>query len=90
LDFHVYSPRLTRQPGERPQTSRLIRLQAEKGEVLTNLLHQSVKVEGAGPRLLCLLDGRRNREQLAADLPAGPDEIDAALAQFARLALLEA
>jgi methyltransferase-like protein/2-polyprenyl-3-methyl-5-hydroxy-6-metoxy-1,4-benzoquinol methylase len=90
LDFHVYSPRLTRLPGEHPQTSRLVRLQAEKGEVLTNLLHQSVKVEGAGPRLLCLLDGRRNREQLAADLPASPDEIDAALAQFARLALLEA
>jgi methyltransferase-like protein/ubiquinone/menaquinone biosynthesis C-methylase UbiE len=90
LDFHVYSPRLTRQPGERPQTSRLVRLQAQKGEVLTNLLHQSVKVEGIGLRLLCLLDGRRNREQLSAEMPASPDEIEAALAQFARLALLEA
>ena len=90
LDLHSHMPRLANLPGERPRTTPLNRLQARKGEVLTNLLHHAVKVEGPGERLLSLLDGRRTRAELVAELNASPAEIDEALAKLARLALIEA
>jgi hypothetical protein len=90
LDLHAYMPRLTRRPGERPKTSSLIRLQASRGEVLTNLLHHAVKVEGQGERLLTMLDGQRTRAELAAELNASLAEIDEALRKLTRLALIEA
>jgi methyltransferase-like protein len=90
LDLHAYMPRLTSRPGERPKTSPLIRMQAGRGQVLTNLLHQAVRVEGQGERLLSLLDGQRTRAQLAAELNASSAEIDEALAKLTRLALIEA
>lgn len=90
LDLHARKPRLTSRPGERPRTSPLIRLQAGRGDVVTSLLHQAVKVEGQGERLLSLLDGRRTRAELAAELDASLADIDEALAKLARLALIEA
>ena len=90
LDLHANKPRLTGRPGEQPRTSPLIRLQAGRGGVVTSLLHEAVKVEGQGERLLSLLDGRRARAELAAELNASLAEIDEALAKLARLALIEA
>jgi methyltransferase-like protein/SAM-dependent methyltransferase len=90
LDLHVHRSRATSHPGENPLTSPLARWQAAKGGVLTNLIHQSVKVEGDGLQLLARLDGKRNRGDLARELRASPEEIDQALAHLAALALLEA
>jgi methyltransferase-like protein/2-polyprenyl-3-methyl-5-hydroxy-6-metoxy-1,4-benzoquinol methylase len=90
LDLHTHKPRLANRPGERPRTTPLIRLQAGKGQVLTNLLHHAVKVEGQGERLLSLLDGRRTRADLAAEMNSSLADIDEALAKLARLALIEA
>lgn len=90
LDLHFYPLRVTRQPGDHPSASPLARWQAKQGVVLTNLLHQPVKVEGDGLRLLSMLDGRRSRVELAAELQASPAEIDEALKHLASLALLEA
>jgi methyltransferase-like protein len=90
VDLHAYKPRLTSRPGEQPRTSPLIRWQAGRGDVVTNLLHDAVKIEGQGERLLSLLDGRRTRADLAAELNASPADIDEALAKLARLALIEA
>lgn len=90
LDLHSYMPRLTNSPGERPTTTPLIRLQAGKGEVITSLLHQAVKVEGQGERLLTLLDGRHTRADLAAELNGSLAEIEEALAKLTRLALIQA
>jgi methyltransferase-like protein/2-polyprenyl-3-methyl-5-hydroxy-6-metoxy-1,4-benzoquinol methylase len=90
LDLHVHRSLATSRPGEYPLTSPLARWQAGKGGVLTNLIHQSVKVEGDGLQLLSLLDGKRNRGDLARELRASPEEIDQALAHLAALALLEA
>ena len=90
LDFHVYAPRVTPQPGDSPQTSLLARLMAKKSGVVTNLLHQSITVEQDGRRLLVLLDGKRNRDQLAAELNTSRAAIDLGLEQLARLALLQA
>jgi len=89
LDLHVYRPRVASRPGDYPLASPLARLQAKRGDVLTNLLHQSVKVEGDGLRLLSLLDGRRNRSALATELQASLEDIDKALAHLAALALLQ-
>jgi hypothetical protein len=90
LDFHAYMPRVTSRPGERPTTTPLIRLQARRGDVVTSLHHQAVKVEGQGERLLSLLDGRRTRAELAEELNASLADIDGALAKLTRLALIEA
>jgi hypothetical protein len=90
VDLHAYKPRLTSRPGEQPRTSPLIRWQAGRGDVVTNLLHDAVKIEGQGERLLSLLDGRRTRADLAAELNASPANIDEALTKLARLALIEA
>lgn len=89
LDLHAYMPRLTKHPGEHPRTTPLIRLQARRGEVLTNLLHQAVKVEGQGERLLSMLDGQCTRADLVAQLNASVAEIDEALGKLTRLALIE-
>jgi methyltransferase-like protein len=90
LDLHAYMPQLTSRPGERPKTSPLIRLQAGRGDVVTSLLHQAVKLEGQGERLLSLLDGRRTRADLAAEMNGSLSEIEEALAKLTRLALIEA
>jgi methyltransferase-like protein len=89
LDLHVYSPSVSARPSHRPRISQLIRLQLKRGGVLTNLLHQSVRVEGDGLQLLSLLDGQRDRETLAMELKVSTAEIDEVLARLARLAVLE-
>jgi hypothetical protein len=58
--------------------------------VVTSLIHETVRVEGQGERLLFLLDGRRTRADLAAELNASFADIDEGLAKLARLALIEA
>ena len=90
LDLHAYKPRLTRCPGERPRTNPLIRLQAGRGDVVTSLIHDAVKVEGQGERLLSLLDGRRTRADLATELNASLADIDEGLEKLARRGLIEA
>jgi hypothetical protein len=56
---------------------------------MTNLLHQTVKIEGDGLQLLTLLDGQRDRASLAAELNVSTAEIDEGLTRLARLAVLE-
>ena len=90
LDLHLHSPGAINTPGGQPRTSPLVRWQARNGSIVTNLLHESMGMEGDGLRLLALLDGHRNRAQLAADWPATPAEIDEALGRLTRLAFLEA
>jgi methyltransferase-like protein len=90
LDLHLHSPGAINTPGGQPRTSPLVRWQARNGSIVTNLLHESMGMEGDGLRLLALLDGHRNRAQLAADWQATPAEIDEALGRLTRLAFLEA
>ena len=45
---HGQASQFTTIVSERPQASRLARLQAKRGEVVTNLLHKSVEIEGRG------------------------------------------
>lgn len=69
VQLHVRPPSLSVRPGERPEASPLARHQAREGPVVTNLRHASVRIEDdLGRRLVELLDGRRDRAALAAEL----------------------
>jgi len=98
VELHLNAPRFALAPGERPIASAVARLQLESGPVVTNLRHDSVRLDDAVPRqLLPLLDGTRDRAALAAVLgdALGPAQgraatLDAHLDQLAKLALLVA
>jgi methyltransferase-like protein len=59
----------------KPRTSALIRRQASEGTRVTNLRHESLRVNDVERRMLALLDGARERreviEQLAAAVHSG-------------------
>jgi SAM-dependent methyltransferase len=96
VQLHASPPRVASRPGERPVASRLARRQAERGDLVTNLRHRSVRLEdGLARRLVTLLDGTRDRAALADEMrPHAPGDVDAALEHslegLARIALLEA
>jgi hypothetical protein len=78
--------------GARPEAAALARWQSLSGPVVTNQRHQAVTLDdGLVRRLLPLLDGRRNRDELrdvlADGAEPGPD-LDASLDALARQALL--
>lgn len=78
VQLHVCPPSLSVSPGERPEASPLARHQAREGRVVTNLRHTTVRIEDdLGRRLVELLDGRRDRSQLAAELRAFLNECGA-------------
>jgi hypothetical protein len=71
---------------EKPEATPNARSEAERGDVVTNLHGDSVRLENAfQTRLLVLLDGTRDRKALARALGA---EIDGELQKLARFALL--
>ena len=98
LQLHLRAPPLATEPGERPVASAVARLQAEAGDIVTTLWHESVKLDDPLARaLLPLLDGTRNRAELVAALGsqleredgASPAEtLEAHLRHFAKIALL--
>ncbi|MBI3858539.1 MAG: methyltransferase regulatory domain-containing protein [Planctomycetes bacterium] len=81
-------------PGERPEASRVARLQLEGGEVVTSLRHLDVRFED--PKFLSLirlLDGTRDRAALrrhleSAGLPTSADALDRLLRHLGRRGLL--
>jgi methyltransferase-like protein/cyclopropane fatty-acyl-phospholipid synthase-like methyltransferase len=67
-ELHLHQTQLATIPGDRPMISSLARHQAEKGQMISTLLHGSVKFEDElGRQLLTLLDGTRDRTRLEAD-----------------------
>jgi len=84
-------------PGERPEASRLARLQLEQRFTATNLRHADVPFEedDALRLLVRLLDGTRDRAALirelgAAGWPVSPEQLETILRKLARSALLVA
>lgn len=69
VQFHVHAPPFATSSGDRPVASALARYQIQRASMITNLLHESVMVEGdlAG-HLLRILDGTRDRTQLLQEL----------------------
>jgi len=69
VSFLQSRPRLTRSVSDRPMASQLARKQSESGLLVTNLLHQTVRLEDeTGAAILRLLDGTRNFDGLVADI----------------------
>lgn len=89
LDLHVYRPQVVKRAGDFPLADRFLRWQAKQGPLLTNRLHQTVKVEDGALNLLPMLDGQQSRLKLADTVGAGYNEIDSILRELAALALLE-
>ena len=96
FQLHVHPPRVKTEPGERPRTSAIARMQAPQDAYVTNLCHNVVVMEDElSRRLLAALDGARDRDALLADLRASgaqvdAEELDRALNGLAKVALLEA
>lgn len=71
VEFHLHTPPCAMAPGAFPTASALARHQIQRHDLLTNLYHQPVKVEGElAKTLLLLLDGTRDRARLASDMAA--------------------
>jgi SAM-dependent methyltransferase len=80
--------------GDRPEASAVARLQAARGAPATNLKHEHGSFNADTLRLFLLLDGKRTRSEIAAEVwPGVPPadslaELDRALRMLARLALM--
>jgi methyltransferase-like protein/cyclopropane fatty-acyl-phospholipid synthase-like methyltransferase len=69
IELHLHEPGFTVEPGDFPLASPLARLQARQGNVVTTLLHLTLKLEDAvALQLLLLLDGTRDRDALVREL----------------------
>lgn len=94
IDLHVRPFPAEMEPGERPVASPVARAQIAAGQTnLFTLDQRAMAFSEPGPRaFLALLDGTRDRAQLAADWAAteygGQVSVDDALSQLARAAML--
>ncbi len=69
IDLHPTAAPLTIEVTERPVASPLARLQAGRQNVVTNLLHRAIKLQGPlASKLVTLLDGSRDRAAILKDL----------------------
>lgn len=69
IELHTRPSQFASNAGERPTASRLARLQAQTGEMVTNLRHATIRLEDdLVRRLLLLLDGTRDRAALLNEL----------------------
>ena len=95
VQLHACPPRPAVAASARPRAWRIARWQAERREAVTNLRHETIRLEDPFARtLLALCDGDRDRDALAAETGAGADasrraQVDETLAMLARYALLE-
>jgi methyltransferase-like protein/2-polyprenyl-3-methyl-5-hydroxy-6-metoxy-1,4-benzoquinol methylase len=76
--------------GPYPMADAVSRYQAQRNGWATNRRHQSIDLAQAESQLLALLDGSRDRADLAAALGEPPECIEQRLARLARDALLVA
>ena len=69
IELHTHPFHFVSEVGERPTASSLARVQAQTSEMVTNLRHESVRLEDdLVRRLLLLLDGTRDRAALLNEL----------------------
>ncbi|WP_157368593.1 methyltransferase regulatory domain-containing protein [Zavarzinella formosa] len=69
IELHGHQPTYREIVAERPKVCPLARLQARLGPMVTNRLHETMRFEDVPSRkLLDLLDGTRDRTQIAAEL----------------------
>jgi hypothetical protein len=97
VELHVAPPDLARRAGTHPEASPLARQQARAGDEVTSLRHAVVRLQDESARhLVGLLDGARDRAELAAAMTARLGKphgdvaaaLDRGLARLAELGLL--
>jgi len=72
LDIQATPADVAAEVAEQPRTTRLIRLQAERGGRVSSIVGQTIDIEDEVSRLLLqLLDGRRRHDEIVAQLAAG-------------------
>jgi SAM-dependent methyltransferase len=82
-------PSVATQAGETPRVSPLVRYQAARGDATVSTLHhRALTLEDAeGRRLLTILDGSRERDQLAREMNCSREQLDAQLSALAQHAV---
>jgi SAM-dependent methyltransferase len=96
IEMNTLPPKFVRQAGPRPVVSALARFQIQRGDMVTNLLHRQVKMEGELTKAVVrLLDVTRDRAALLRDLaPIDPkltaEALEDGLRRLAVLAVLTA
>jgi methyltransferase-like protein len=68
VDLHVFDFPCQESVTERPRASRLARYQAVRSNEVTGAGHVNISLDDVGRRLIGLLDGTRNHEEIAAAL----------------------
>jgi methyltransferase-like protein len=69
-ELHVHAQRFVAVPGDYPRACPLARLQAIRGNAVTNRRHERVFLDNSAQRLLPCLDGEHGRESLLDSLTA--------------------
>jgi hypothetical protein len=94
LELRLWSPTCAKEPGERPEASRLARAQLERSTTVTSLAHVDLNLVDAHIRsLVRILDGTRDREALLRDLaaegvPVTPTGLEETLRHLAKVKVL--
>ncbi|MCU1501670.1 MAG: hypothetical protein JWM12_1024, partial [Ilumatobacteraceae bacterium] len=70
----AYDPTLAALPSEYPLASPVVRLQAPQSPIVSNLRHEQITLAGLSRALVPLLNGRRTRDDLLAELLTMIDE----------------
>jgi methyltransferase-like protein/protein-L-isoaspartate O-methyltransferase len=69
VELHVHEPIFSLEAGTFPVASPLARLQGRRGDVVTTLLHDSIRIaDNLAAQLVQLLDGTHDREALIREL----------------------
>ena len=98
-DIHVYDFPCEETVTPKPRASRLARHQARLSAHVTNACHHVIELDDMARRMVCLLDGSRDHEQVAqslAEVPGAPPledvrrHLPGSLQWMAKMGLLEA
>lgn len=69
VELHSYPAPFTSHPNAHPCVSPLVRLQAERGNIVTNLRHESVCLDQELRELVSKVDGTKEAIELLSELP---------------------
>lgn len=80
IELHLFQPQANTEAGEKPKINNLSRLQMQQANNVSTLLNLDLQIDDAiSRRLLELMDGTRNKQQLLAEISSfieTTDEID--------------
>ena len=68
VELHTWTGAFVTEISERPRVDALVAHQAAMGPLVVNARHETVALDALGRELVGLLDGRRNREAILAEL----------------------